>query len=302
MYFAHAVLLSITEDATTTSSTSSHHHHHHHHVRDDRPGGAWVPSAATPIKRQKSQSRREPQVQLQTPTARCELHHLDNTNEQILVLEPTFSQVLVAVVDDAGGWMIQDLSVVASGSGRQQQQQSGGDIYALPQKDTKRSDKTTTSKLWSPLIGKFFWQNTDDDTSPWQIAQETVNAAIGILDEPNDNDKNENSQQQLALDDDGLPDGRSAIPSSKEEFWKFLGRYRTMARHGGGFVYAYLYHGKITHQLTEATAKTNPSILRLSTDAIQNGLQNGNFVDLGAVATISLALQKYMSEKTDNNS
>ena len=188
--------------------------------------------------------------------------------------------------------MIQDLSLLASGSG----QQIGGDIYALPQKDTK-SDKTKT-KLWSPLIGKFLWQNSDDDISPWRLAQQTVNEAIGILDESKENPQQQ--QQQLALDDYGLPDGH--VPSGNEEFWKFLGRYRTMARHGGGFVYAYLYHEKITHQLMEATASTNPSILRLSTDAIQNGLQNGNFVDLGAVTTISLALQKYLSEKTDNKS
>ena len=103
-------------------------------------------------------------------------------------------------------------------------------------------------------------------------------------------------------DDFGLADG--AISGDDEQDWVFLGRYRTAANRGGGFIYTYLLKNAVPIIEKGGTAEYQATgddeaqeIQFLTLDEIQNHVLKGHFQEVKWAATIALALLHLQSEQ-----
>ena len=88
------------------------------------------------------------------------------------------------------------------------------------------------------------------------------------------------------------------IPTSENDpDWIFLGRYRTAANRGGGFLYSYLLKNAVplvpnggTAQYTSEGDDETQSISYLSTDQLMEMVSEGRFQEVKWAATFALAL------------
>ncbi len=92
--------------------------------------------------------------------------------------------------------------------------------------------------------------------------------------------------------------------SEEEEDWVFLGRYRTAANRGGGFIYTYLLKNAVPILEGGGTAEFQMSgddeaqeIHFLTMDEMQQHVLNGDFQEVKWAATIALGLLHLQNEK-----
>ena len=99
---------------------------------------------------------------------------------------------------------------------------------------------------------------------------------------------------KIVLDEFGIAEGR--VPVSEQQ-WVFLGRYRTAANRGGGFLYSYLLMDAIPVIENGGTAEylrtgdaEEQKLLSLTKDEVTTALANGEFQEVKWTATLSLSL------------
>ena len=118
----------------------------------------------------------------------------------------------------------------------------------------------------------------------------------------NNKDKDDaNNNNKPMVDEYGLLVG--TVPEEETSDWVFLGRYRTMANRGGGFVYAYLLRNAVplvegggTESYQTSGDDESQRLLRLSKDATLQALQTGKFQEIKWAATMSLAVQQLQQD------
>lgn len=102
-----------------------------------------------------------------------------------------------------------------------------------------------------------------------------------------------------SFDEFGLLDGETrGLPSSElDEDWTFLGRYRTAANRGGGFVYTYLLKNAVpllsgggTSNYIGTGDDESQEILHLEEKDVMNALSEGKFQEVKWLGTFSLAM------------
>ena len=109
------------------------------------------------------------------------------------------------------------------------------------------------------------------------------------------NDSCDIPTEKIELDEFQLAKGE-VIPKDEPQ-WVFLGRYRTAANRGGGFLYSYLLmdaipvveHGGTPEYLGTGDAEEQ-KLLSLSKEEIETALLNGEFQEVKWTATMSLSL------------
>lgn len=219
---------------------------------DDRPGGAWLPTE-TRSRSSLSWYRRKPtsvEIKATTPEAQCQLHRQEH-GDDILVIEEKHHRYMVIVVDARGNWIVNE-------------QRGDADIYAIP----------GDGELLSPFSGY-----CDEENDPYAAAQRHVTSVLSVTPE-----QSSVVREEPWVDQYGLPYGKPPTDSQ----WIFLGRYRTMAKHGGAFVYSYLHrHHDGVKQFTK------PGVVSMRTSDLQQALLKGRFQELAGTATVSLALQHF---------
>ena len=92
-------------------------------------------------------------------------------------------------------------------------------------------------------------------------------------------------------------DGQSKRRIDNDVDWIFLGRYRTAANRGGGFLYSYLLKNAIPLVPNGGTTKYQGSgdnekqeIQYLSEEEVMNALSKGGFQEVKWAATFALAM------------
>jgi 8-oxo-dGTP pyrophosphatase MutT (NUDIX family) len=102
------------------------------------------------------------------------------------------------------------------------------------------------------------------------------------------------STDAIVLDEYGIADGNV---SDDEPQWIFLGRYRTAANRGGGFLYAYLLVDAVPLVKDGGTANfvrtgdaEKQELISLSMEQVEAALVRGEFKEVKWTAAISLAL------------
>lgn len=95
-------------------------------------------------------------------------------------------------------------------------------------------------------------------------------------------------------DEHGLLEGSVA---QDEPDWFFLGRYRSMANRGGGFLYAYLVMNAVplvegggTKAYTSEGDNEDQNLLLLSKEEVEKAVEKGRFQEVKWAATMSLSL------------
>jgi 8-oxo-dGTP pyrophosphatase MutT (NUDIX family) len=111
-------------------------------------------------------------------------------------------------------------------------------------------------------------------------------------------------KRERTVDDFHLAEGDT---SEAEVDWVFLGRYRTAANRGGGFIYTYLLKnavpivaggGTTTYQMTGDDE--SQEIVLLSLEQIKNHMTQGHFQEVKWAATIALALLHLQNGHSSN--
>lgn len=155
----------------------------------------------------------------------------------------------------------------------------------------------------------------DQGESPWEGArrevmeelglgsQKTLDQLSNLITEYTDNKAAFTgiTKQQRTIDEFGLADGKT-VPN--EEDWVFLGRYRTAANRGGGFIYTYLLKNAIpilenggTENFRVSGDDESQAIHFLTFDQIRSHLMDGHFQEVKWTASIALALAHLQNEK-----
>jgi 8-oxo-dGTP pyrophosphatase MutT (NUDIX family) len=108
------------------------------------------------------------------------------------------------------------------------------------------------------------------------------------------------SSKPAMYDEYGLMDGfAQTVPNvDYDADWAYLGRYRTSANRGGGFIYSYLLKNAIPLVPGGGTVNYNKaigddesqSILYLSEEEVMKGLAGGKFQEVKWTATFALAM------------
>lgn len=107
--------------------------------------------------------------------------------------------------------------------------------------------------------------------------------------------------RERTVDSFGLAQGDT---SDDEQDWVFLGRYRTAANRGGGFIYTYLLKNAVPIRNNGGTADFQMSgddeaqeINLLTFEEMQSHLMKGHFQEVKWAATIALALLHLQNEQ-----
>ena len=97
------------------------------------------------------------------------------------------------------------------------------------------------------------------------------------------------------LDEHGVALGN--VSDEEQDHWVFLGRYRTAANRGGGFIYTYLLKHAVPILPNGGTSQFRPSgddesqvLLRLNQKETMDFLSSGQFQEVKWAATIGLAM------------
>jgi 8-oxo-dGTP pyrophosphatase MutT (NUDIX family) len=99
----------------------------------------------------------------------------------------------------------------------------------------------------------------------------------------------------IVLDEFGLAQG--TVPHDEQSQWRFLGRYRTAANRGGGFLYTYLLMDAVPVVETGGTAEylrtgdeEEQKLVSMTLNEVTKALTNAEFQEVKWTATLSLAL------------
>jgi hypothetical protein len=264
---------------------------------DLRAGGAWIPehgnmtgeNANTTHSKYQYSPWKHPewtvtsQILGESDTSRCDMHTVQlkqsdtntNTNQGSEVKDWIFlegqDQVVVAIVDTKGRWIVQ----------RQQR-------YAIP-----------GGPVLTPVQGTLI----PDKESPWDAARRVVLQQTGLTTTAaQETESLPTDSSSLMLDEYGLQDGK--VPETFQRDWTFLGRYRNLGDQGGGFTYSYLLQnavpgaekgGTVEFQPPLNNLMEQPILVTMDMEHVKQTLQNGDFPEITGVATMSLALQGVQS-------
>jgi hypothetical protein len=179
-------------------------------------------------------------------------------------------QVVVAIVDTKGQWIVQ----------RQHR-------YAIP-----------GGPVLTPVQGMLI---IPDQESPWNAARRIVSQQTGLTSATTQQEMESLPKDTVSpmLDEYGLQEGK--VPDKFQRDWTFLGRYRNLGDQGGGFTYSYLLQnalpgaekgGTVDFQPPLNNLREQPIIVTMDMQDVKQTLQNGDFPDITGVATMSLALQR----------
>jgi hypothetical protein len=109
------------------------------------------------------------------------------------------------------------------------------------------------------------------------------------------------STDAIVLDEFGIADGNV---SNDEPQWIFLGRYRTAANRGGGFVYTYLLMDAVplvkdggTANFSRTGDAEKQEFVSLSKQQVEEALVRGEFKEVKWTATMSLSLLHMQKRK-----
>jgi 8-oxo-dGTP pyrophosphatase MutT (NUDIX family) len=112
------------------------------------------------------------------------------------------------------------------------------------------------------------------------------------------------STSPIVLDQFGIADGK--VPDDEPQ-WIFLGRYRTAANRGGGFVYSYLIvdavplvKGGGTDDFLRTGDAEKQELVILSKQQVEAALVRGEFKEVKWTATMSLSLLYMQKRELDN--
>lgn len=112
--------------------------------------------------------------------------------------------------------------------------------------------------------------------------------------------------EKIILDEYELAKGQ--VPANEPQ-WKFLGRYRTAANRGGGFLYTYLLVDAIPVVENGGTAEyvrtgddEEQKLLSLTKDQVATALANGEFQEVKWTATLSLSLLHMQMQESQAHS
>lgn len=287
-YLYLTVLLSVSE---TTVVKQKH---------DLRAGGAWIPkhgnetqpaeligdknADTTHPKYQQGMSNspwKDPEWNLksrslgESATSRCDMHTVQLKEEGIdsVVKDWIFlegqDQVVIAIVDTKRQWIVQ----------RQQR-------YAIP-----------GGPVLTPVQGTLI----PNKESPWDAACRIVWQQTGLFSTTTTLTLKKESLLKdnfsLILDEYGLQDGK--VPDKFQRDWTFLGRYRNLGDQGGGFTYSYLLQnavagaeegGSVVFLPPLNNLREQPVLVTMGMQQVKQTLKSGDFPEITAVATMSLAL------------
>lgn len=162
-------------------------------------------------------------------------------------------------------------------------------------------------KTLSP-VGGFI----NDGESPWEAARREVWEELGVGSTVTKADMEQGTALQeskeskanpfgvdigvnVPVDEHGLAKG--IVPEAEPD-WIFLGRYRTMANRGGGFLYAYflknavpLVEGGGSSVFSSHGDYESQKFMSLKNVEMKKALENGDFQEVKWALTHSLALQ-----------
>lgn len=167
-------------------------------------------------------------------------------------------------------------------------------------------------KTLSP-VGGFI----NDGETPWEAARREVWEELGVGSEISKREmgegqnllKSKESKENpfgtknginVPIDEHGLAKGDTP---GIESDWIFLGRYRTMANRGGGFLYAYFLKNAVTlANEDDGSVAGNPNgdvesqeLIKLTNVKLREAIENGDFQEVKWALTLSLALQRVES-------
>jgi len=151
-------------------------------------------------------------------------------------------------------------------------------------------------ETWSP-VGGFI----EDGESPFDAARREVWEELGMGSRQSKETFSKDKKKtpfgrvvDVTLDEFGMPEG--TVPEEEPD-WVFLGRYRTMANRGGGFLYAYLVMNAVPLVEGGGTATYNrrgddesQKLLFLSKEEARQAIQQHKFQEVKWAATMSLSL------------
>jgi ADP-ribose pyrophosphatase YjhB (NUDIX family) len=107
----------------------------------------------------------------------------------------------------------------------------------------------------------------------------------------------------IVLDEFGIADGN--VPDDEPQ-WIFLGRYRTAANRGGGFVYTYLLMDAVplvkdggTAHFSRTGDAEKQELVSLSKKQVETALVHGEFKEVKWTATMSLSLLHMQKRKLE---
>lgn len=133
--------------------------------------------------------------------------------------------------------------------------------------------------------------------TPFDAARREVYEELGVgstVTQQNMNDSNPFVSAEVRVDEFGLAVGDT---TDTEPDWVFLGKYRTMANRGGGFIYSYLLKNAVsiaeqggTVQYAKFGDDEAQSLRTLSLDETREAVVQGKFQEVKWAATLSLAL------------
>jgi hypothetical protein len=213
----------------------------------------------------------------ESATSRCDMHTVQLKQEgstssvmkDWIFLEGQ-DQVVVAIVDTKGQWIVQ----------RQQR-------YAIP-----------GGPVLTPVQGALI----PDKESPLDAARRIVLEQTGLTTTAQEMASLPKGTFSPMLDDFGLQDGK--VPDKFQRDWTFLGRYRNLGDQGGGFTYSYLLQNAVPGAVKGGTVdflpplnnlREQPVLVTMDMQHVKQTLQNGDFPEITGVATMSLALQGVQS-------
>jgi len=222
----------------------------------------------------------------ETPFARCDVHHVRSEDGTTIVHDWIFMEemdaVNVAVVDAGGKFVVFEQ-----------------EKYAIP------------GSTLSP-VGGFI----DAGEAPWEAARREVKEELGL-----GSGRTLQRMRDLGYDPNDATGGRTEVSSvydlipkterivdryglaegivSEDELddWVFLGRYRTAANRGGGFIYTYLLKNAVPLLPKGGTADFVPvgddeaqKILFLTMDQVLQSVLEGKFQEVKWAATMANSL------------
>lgn len=224
----------------------------------------------------------------ETKFARCDVHTVVSEDGKNTVNDWVFMEEM-----DAVNVLVQDqhgrFAVFKQGK------------YAIP------------GETYSP-VGGF----VDVGEAPWESARREVIEELGLgsrktLEEIEKVVPSSNSPSDVKLAFEQVPKMRKSVDSfglavgetsTEEPDWVFLGRYRTAANRGGGFIYTYLLKNAVPVAENGGTSNfqitgddEEQEIHFLTLNEVQSHVKSGMFQEVKWAATIALALLHLQNEQ-----
>jgi 8-oxo-dGTP pyrophosphatase MutT (NUDIX family) len=144
----------------------------------------------------------------------------------------------------------------------------------------------------------------NDGETPFDAARREVFEELGVGSKQSMEKDLGVSTSAIVLDEFGISDGK--VPNEEPQ-WIFLGRYRTAANRGGGFVYSYLIMDAVPLVKGGGTADflgtgdaEKQELVVLSKEEVEAALVRGEFKEVKWTATMSLSLLYMQKRELEN--